>query len=93
MAAGAGVGKHRLAALQRSGVGRQVGAAAGGVLQAVRLRGFQAVVQGDVPVYLSDCAALFSHTTWRPRRGVRDILTDIHEWVLANEALVLGALG
>jgi len=49
--------------------------------------------QGDVPVYLSDCAALYSHTTWRPRRGVRDILTDIHEWVVVNEALVLGALG
>jgi CDP-paratose 2-epimerase len=48
---------------------------------------------GDVPVYLSDCRALFSHTAWRPRRGARDILSDIHAWVLAHEALVRGALG
>jgi len=48
--------------------------------------------QGDVPVYLSDCSALFAHTDWRPRRGAREILADIHAWVLENEALVRGAL-
>ena len=49
--------------------------------------------QGDVPVYLSDCGALFSHTAWRPRRGAREILADIHGWILDDEALVRGALG
>jgi len=35
---------------------------------------------GDVPVYLSDCAALFERTSWRPRRGPREILADVHAW-------------
>ena len=48
---------------------------------------------GDVPVYLSDCSALFAHSDWRPVRGPREILTDIHGWIVANEALVRGALG
>jgi CDP-paratose 2-epimerase len=48
---------------------------------------------GDVPLYLSDCARLFALTDWRPRHGPREILADIHEWVRANEAAVLSALG
>lgn len=35
---------------------------------------------GDVPVYLSDCGALFARTGWRPRRGPREIIADIHAW-------------
>lgn len=35
---------------------------------------------GDVPIYLSDCTALHSRTDWRPRRGPRAILADIHGW-------------
>jgi CDP-paratose 2-epimerase len=41
---------------------------------------------GDVPVYISDCAALHARSAWRPRRGPREILADIHEWVCAHEA-------
>src|SRR4029079_7591156 len=29
---------------------------------------------GDVPIYVSDCSALFAHTTWRPERTSRQIL-------------------
>jgi CDP-paratose 2-epimerase len=47
---------------------------------------------GDVPIYVSDCSRLFSRTTWRPRRGARETLADIHEWVCANETAVLDAL-
>ncbi|HEX5927346.1 MAG TPA: NAD-dependent epimerase/dehydratase family protein [Baekduia sp.] len=47
---------------------------------------------GDVRIYLSDCTALFAHTDWRPQRGPRQILQDIHDWARANEALVLSAL-
>jgi len=36
---------------------------------------------GDVPVYLSDCEALFEHTDWRPQRTPRDILSDIFAWI------------
>jgi CDP-paratose 2-epimerase len=49
--------------------------------------------QGDVPLYLSDCARLFSATSWRPRRSARDVLTDIHDWVRENEEMVARALG
>jgi CDP-paratose 2-epimerase len=36
---------------------------------------------GDVPVYLSDCTALFERTDWRPRRPPRVILSDIFAWI------------
>ncbi len=47
---------------------------------------------GDVRIYLSDCRALFAHTDWRPQRGPREVLQDIHDWVRANEQTVLTAL-
>ena len=40
---------------------------------------------GDVPIYVSDCRALFRHSDWRPRRTPRVILNDIHEWILQHE--------
>jgi CDP-paratose 2-epimerase len=36
---------------------------------------------GDVPVYLSDCSALYGHTSWRPRRGPRDVMSDTLQWI------------
>jgi CDP-paratose 2-epimerase len=47
---------------------------------------------GDVPLYLSDCRLAFSRTDWRPRRGSREILSDIFGWVSENEAAVRRAL-
>jgi CDP-paratose 2-epimerase len=41
---------------------------------------------GDVPTYISDCAALHQHCDWRPQRSAADVLTDIHAWVCAHEA-------
>lgn len=49
--------------------------------------------EGDVRVYLSDCAALHANSGWSPQRPPRQILQDIHDWVRENEALVYGALG
>jgi CDP-paratose 2-epimerase len=40
---------------------------------------------GDVPLYISDCRALATLTTWRPRRGPRTVLADLHAWVCAHE--------
>ena len=40
---------------------------------------------GDVPLYVSDCGHLFGLTDWRPRRGPREILAGIHEWVRVHE--------
>lgn len=47
---------------------------------------------GDIPVYVSDCARLFSLTDWRPRRDARQVLADIHQWVIANETAIAAAL-
>jgi len=48
--------------------------------------------QGDVPVYLSDCAKLFGLDEWRPRRSARQVLADIHEWIAADEQRIAEAL-
>jgi CDP-paratose 2-epimerase len=48
---------------------------------------------GDVPVYLSDCGALFDHTDWRPRRSAERTLRDIHEWIASDEERIASALG
>jgi CDP-paratose 2-epimerase len=47
---------------------------------------------GDVPIYVSDCTKLFSLTDWRPRRGPREILGDIHSWIAGHESSVRAAL-
>jgi CDP-paratose 2-epimerase len=48
---------------------------------------------GDVPVYLSDCARLFSLISWRPRRAPREVLADLLGWAREHEALLREALG
>lgn len=48
--------------------------------------------QGDVPIYITDCAHLFELTSWRPRRGAVEILSDIHAWIVANESALAGVL-
>ena len=47
---------------------------------------------GDVPVYISDCRRLHGLTEWRPRRGARDVLADIHAWVRDHESALARAL-
>jgi CDP-paratose 2-epimerase len=47
---------------------------------------------GDVRIYLSDCEALFAHTTWRPSRSPRDVLADTLDWISDHERAVLAAL-
>ncbi|HVD86646.1 MAG TPA: NAD-dependent epimerase/dehydratase family protein [Solirubrobacterales bacterium] len=48
--------------------------------------------QGDVPIYLSDCTRLFGLDEWRPRRGAEQVLSDIHEWIEADEERIAQAL-
>jgi CDP-paratose 2-epimerase len=47
---------------------------------------------GDVPIYISDCDLLYRKTDWRPRRGGREVLQDIHDWISENEAAVTASL-
>lgn len=49
--------------------------------------------RGDVPVYLSDCSRLHSLTSWRPRRGPRDVLSDLLDWSAEHEDSLRAALG
>jgi CDP-paratose 2-epimerase len=48
--------------------------------------------QGDVPIYLSDCARLFDLDEWRPQRGAEQVLADIHEWIASDEERIAEAL-
>ncbi len=48
--------------------------------------------QGDVPIYLSDCARLFELDEWRPQRSAEQVLADIHEWIAADEERIAEAL-
>jgi CDP-paratose 2-epimerase len=48
--------------------------------------------QGDVPVYISDCAKLFRFDEWRPRRSAEQILSDFYEWILADPERIGAAL-
>jgi CDP-paratose 2-epimerase len=43
---------------------------------------------GDVPLYVSDCRALFNHTDWRPRFDARAALADIFSWIHDHEHLI-----
>ena len=47
---------------------------------------------GDIPIYVSDCSALFAHTDWRPRRGPRDVLADMLRWIEAQSDVLRAAL-
>jgi CDP-paratose 2-epimerase len=49
--------------------------------------------QGDVPIFIADCARLFERTDWRPTRDPRRTLADVHEWTVANESSLAEALG
>lgn len=48
--------------------------------------------QGDVRIYVSDCALLFRRTDWRPTKDAERVLSDTHEWVIANESRLAEAL-
>jgi CDP-paratose 2-epimerase len=40
---------------------------------------------GDIPLYISDCNRLFERTDWRPTHTGEQTLSDIHDWIRANE--------
>jgi CDP-paratose 2-epimerase len=48
---------------------------------------------GDVPLYISDCSALFARTRWRPRTGPREVIAAMVEWVESDAPEIAGALG
>lgn len=48
---------------------------------------------GDVPLYVSDCAALYDRTGWRPSRDPETVLADIAEWIARDEERLAATLG
>ncbi len=48
--------------------------------------------QGDVPVYISDCAKLFELDDWRPKRSAEQVLGDYYEWILGDPERIAQAL-
>ena len=47
---------------------------------------------GDVRIYISDCRELFARTSWRPRRGPREVMAEIVDWVNEHEAQLAASL-
>lgn len=39
----------------------------------------------DLRIFIADCTRLYARTDWRPRRGIRDIIADTHQWVISHE--------
>jgi CDP-paratose 2-epimerase len=58
----------------------------------VPVKGSDETRPGDVPLFISDCALLYGHTDWRPRRAPADILESILLWIRDHERAVRGAL-
>ena len=48
---------------------------------------------GDVPLYISDCAALLERTDWRPAHSAEATLADIAEWIGRDEERLAATLG
>jgi CDP-paratose 2-epimerase len=58
----------------------------------LRVTGDSSSRPGDVPIYVSDCRRLYEHSDWRPSRGPREILADIHTWIAGHESALEQAL-
>jgi CDP-paratose 2-epimerase len=47
----------------------------------------------DIPYYVSDCAALYGRTAWRPRRSLDRILADTHRWLVDERSWLEPLMG
>jgi len=47
----------------------------------------------DIPLYISDTLKVSSAFQWRPKRGVSDIVTDIHHWLSENRKVLAPIFG
>lgn len=48
---------------------------------------------GDVPLYITNCSRLHSHTDWRPKRDAECVLADIHRWIASDRDRIGEVLG
>ena len=54
--------------------------------RAVTVSGSAGGRPGDLPIYVSDCRRLAAHTSWQPKRGCLEVLSDIHDWLTEHRA-------
>ena len=55
---------------------------------AATIRADTATRAADIPHYVSDCGALFARTSWHPRRTLRELVHDIHRWMVDERSLL-----
>jgi CDP-paratose 2-epimerase len=48
---------------------------------------------GDVPYYVTDNSKVTDKTGWTPRRGIREIVQDVADWINAERDQLKGILG
>ena len=51
----------------------------------VAIRSEPANRQADLRLFIADCRRLFARTAWRPRRDVKQTVTDIFNWIRTHE--------
>jgi CDP-paratose 2-epimerase len=51
----------------------------------IEIREDPAVREGDVPLYITDAAAVMKAFEWSPQRDVEAIVRDTADWLLANK--------
>jgi len=44
--------------------------------------------KGDIPWYITDNTKITTHTGWKPRRNIRDIVQDTYIWIRENEQML-----
>ena len=59
----------------------------------MRIGSVRRVRPADLRIYVSDCAKLKAHTGWEPKRGVEEIIGDIHDWIRLNSRILEPVLG
>jgi CDP-paratose 2-epimerase len=44
----------------------------------------------DLRIFIGDCSRLHERTSWRPKHSMREIVSDIRDWIFENESLLAG---
>ncbi len=54
----------------------------------VPIKGVPENRQADIRIYISDNSVVNKITGWHPKRGVKEIVTDIYNWIKENETVL-----
>ncbi|MBD3265509.1 NAD-dependent epimerase/dehydratase family protein [bacterium] len=48
--------------------------------------------EADIPIYISDNTKIETASGWTPKKSVKQIVVEIHEWIQQNEKVLKGVL-